>query len=67
MGKTQPKTKAEIKERHEFRKKRKEELNDDDVRWFKDELSSLGRGNDDQEQGQPVHKKQSVVQRRDKG
>lgn len=62
MGKTN-RTKAEIKDRHTFRRKRKEELDNADKQWLKDEISSLRRRDDDQEQGEPIHTEQQVVHR----
>ena len=53
----QPLTRAELKERHEFKRKKKEIQTELDDEEYKEELRRSGRGDDDQEQGELLHSK----------
>lgn len=50
-------TPNEVKALHEFKRLRKEITKRLDNEEFKEELRDLRRGDDDEEQGKPVHKK----------
>jgi len=68
MSKSQEfRLRVQLRERHDYRKRKAEEVKEANDKEFKDELRRVGRGDNDQEQRPPVHPKQQTVRRGDKG